>query len=313
MERGGVLYSPFTIYYLPFFTCRGSYMDSKHSTDKVFLRSQYAAHYRRAGRARWSVEARPDYLVLFLLAGKASWQAGNEGGELPARTAWIIDYEMPARVSAERAEYLLLSLSPAFVLDCAVRMRLTRADARISFRASRIEQDERLARLARDIAEELQQEEAGQELVVAALVEQLVAHLLRHYANIRRADELELSRAGLVDRRIRRAVELMRARLDTELPLEEIAAAAHLSPFHFSRLFKKLTGAPPHAYLAALRVARARVLLAETDLSITEIATRVGYASSSHFAKAFRQVTGLSPRAYRAAIIRGQRSEVGGL
>ncbi len=279
---------------------------SKHSTDKVFLRSQYAVHYRRAGRARWSVEARPDYLALFLLTGKVSWRAGDEAGELPARSALIFDYETPAHVSAGRAECLLLSLSPAFVLDCAVRMRLTRADARISFRPGRIEQDERLARLARDIAEELQQEEAGQELVVAALVEQVVAHLLRRHANIRRAGELELSRAGLVDRRIRRAVELMHTRLNTELPLEEIAAAAHLSPFHFSRLFKKLTGAPPHAYLAALRVARARALLAETDLSVTEIATRVGYASSSHFAKAFRQATGLSPRSFRAAIISSQ-------
>ena len=278
---------------------------SEHSTDKVFLRAQYTVHYRQAARARWSAEARPDYLALFLLTGRARWKRGSAVGELPAHSALLIDYEAPAQVSADRAEYLLLSLAPAFVLDCAVRMRLTRDDARISFHPDLIQHDERLLRLARDIADELTQEEAGQELVVAALVEQMVAYLLRHYANIRRADELELSRAGLVDRRIRRAVELMHARLGTELPLEEIAAAAHLSPFHFSRLFKKLTGAPPHAYLAALRVARARALLAESDLSITEIATRVGYASSSHFAKAFRQAAGLSPRAFRAAVIRG--------
>jgi transcriptional regulator GlxA family with amidase domain len=95
----------------------------------------------------------------------------------------------------------------------------------------------------------------------------------------------------------------MHARLGENLPLEEIASAAHLSPFHFARLFKKLTGATPHAYLATLRVARAQSLLADTDLSITETSARVGYDSPSHFAKAFRQATGLSPRAFRKAII----------
>ncbi len=49
----------------------------------------------------------------------------------------------------------------------------------------------------------------------------------------------------------------MHAHLDRDLPLEEIASAAHLSPFHFARLFKKLAGATPHAYLASLRAARA--------------------------------------------------------
>jgi AraC family transcriptional regulator len=137
-------------------------------------------------------------------------------------------------------------------------------------------------------------------------MEQLVIHLLRHHSNVRRSEELELSRVGLVDRRIRRAIELMHAHLDHELPLEEIAAAAYLSPFHFARLFKKLTGASPHAYLATLRATRAQTLLAETDLSISEVSVRVGYSSSSHFTKAFRQATGLTPRAFRKAVVSGQ-------
>ncbi|MEJ7710671.1 MAG: helix-turn-helix transcriptional regulator [Pyrinomonadaceae bacterium] len=98
----------------------------------------------------------------------------------------------------------------------------------------------------------------------------------------------------------------MHACLEEELPLEEIAAAAYLSPFHFARLFKKLTGATPHAYLAALRTNRARTLLAETDLSITEISARVGYASPSHFTKAFRQTAGLTPRDFRNALVKSR-------
>jgi AraC family transcriptional regulator len=97
----------------------------------------------------------------------------------------------------------------------------------------------------------------------------------------------------------------MHAHMHRDLALEEIASAAHLSPFHFARLFKKLTGATPHAYLAGLRATRAQALLAETDLPVTEVGARVGYMSSSHFARAFRQATGLSPRAYRKALVRG--------
>jgi AraC family transcriptional regulator len=95
----------------------------------------------------------------------------------------------------------------------------------------------------------------------------------------------------------------MHARLDRELPLEELAGAAYLSPFHFARLFKKATGTSPHAYLAALRIERAQQLLASTALSVTEIGSRVGYQSPSHFGKAFRQATGLTPRAFRSALV----------
>ena len=213
---------------------------------------------------------------------------------------------MPSQAaSTASAKTLLITLSPVFVLDCAARARLTRSDSVVTFRAPAVGRDERLARLARDLAEELLEEAAGQELVVGALVEHALVQLLRRYANVRRSESLELSRVGLVDRRLRLAVELMHAHLDRDLPLEEIAEAAHLSPFHFARLFKKLTGATPHAYLASLRAARARELLAETDLSVTEVGARVGYMSSSHFAKAFRRATGLSPRAYRNALVRG--------
>ncbi|HVF49898.1 MAG TPA: helix-turn-helix domain-containing protein [Pyrinomonadaceae bacterium] len=297
---------------------------TENSTDKVYAHAHYTIHYRSARRMRWHSTSRPLYAALFLLEGRLRWSAGEDvargadtegagggsqtpvaGGELERGGALFVNPGETARVAGERAESLSLSLAPAYVLDCAVRARLTRADARITFRASVVSPlDERLVRLARDLADELLEETTGQELVVAALIEQLVVQLLRRQTNIRRSDELELSRVGLIDRRIRRAVELMHAHLDRDLPLEEIAAAAHLSPFHFARLFKKLTGAAPHAYLAALRAARAQTLLAETDLSIIEVGARVGYSSPSHFAKAFRHAHGLSPRAFRAALVR---------
>lgn len=278
--------------------------DAVTPADLISMRpSQFSVHYRRGRRLRWAGEARADYALLLLLDGGLRWRAGGASGEINADGALLVSPGDGAQATGSgSSELLAITLSPVFVLDCATRAKLLRADAVVTFRANAVTDDARLSRLARDMADELLEGAVGQDVVIAALVEQTLVHVLRRYGNIRRSDHLELSRAGLVDRRVRRAVELMHDCLDRELPLEEIAAAAHLSPFHFARLFKKLTGAAPHAYLAALRAARAQALLAETDLSITEIGARVGYASSSHFSKAFRQAAGISPRAFRKAL-----------
>jgi AraC family transcriptional regulator len=271
------------------------------ASDKILVGEQFSLAYRRAGAWRAPGESRPDYTVVFLLSGALRTGAG----ELRAPAALLAAPGDALDARARDAETLTLTLAPAFLLDAALRARLARDDAHVTFRAHAVAGPSRLARLARDLAEELRGEEAGQQLVTSAIVEQIVVELLRRHANVRRTGELELTRFGLVDRRVRRAVELMHAHMERELPLEELAAAAYLSPFHFARLFKKVTGASPHAYLASLRIARAQTLLATTDASVTEIATRVGYASPSHFTKAFRQSTGLPPRAFRAAMVRG--------
>lgn len=271
--------------------------------DRIFIRPQYAVSYRRVRRARWKSEPRADYAALFLLKGNLTCSLMDQSCEIVEGGALLLEPGASASASGGEAEFLSLTLSSSFVLDCAIRTHKIATGTKIAFRVGKIARDERLTRLVHDLAHELRQEEAGQEIVIGALMDQLVVHLLRSYASMKRSTEMELSRVGFVDRRIRRAVELMHAHLDRELPLEEIAAAAYLSPFHFARLFKKLTGASPHAYLATLRNARAQTLLAETDLSISEVSTRVGYASPSHFTKAFRQTTGMTPRAFRKAVI----------
>lgn len=275
----------------------------QNQLDRVFLRPQFVVHYRRAPRTRWTSEARGDYTALFLLGGSFVCELDSEVNELTEADTLLLNPGATALARGRETEWLSLTLSPSLLLDAATRTRLIGAGSTVSFSEKIIRDNQRLSRIARDLADELTQEEAGQELVVAALIEQIVVELLRHHANMLRSPELELSRVGLVDRRIRRAVELMHAHLSENLPLERIAAAAYLSPFYFTRLFKKLTGTTPHVYLATLRTARAQALLADPNLSITEISSRVGYDSHSHFSKAFRQTTGLSPSAFRRAII----------
>lgn len=107
---------------------------------------------------------------------------------------------------------------------------------------------------------------------------------------------------ALAPLRLARVKEFVDAHLADDLSLAEIAAAAELSPFHFARVFKRETGAPPHRYLMERRVARARELLAGTTMDLAEVALACGFAGQSHFTTAFKRHTGLTPGAWRAAV-----------
>jgi hypothetical protein len=86
------------------------------------------------------------------------------------------------------------------------------------------------------------------------------------------------TKGGLAPWAERRCLDLMKARLSEDIGLEDLAAEARLSPFHFARMFKQSLGVPPRVYLTRLRVEKACDLLERTDLSVTEIALGVGYS-----------------------------------
>ena len=112
------------------------------------------------------------------------------------------------------------------------------------------------------------------------------------------------ARGGLAPWRLRRATELMAAHLDRDLGLAELAAAAGLSPSHFTRAFKRSTGRPPHRYLMERRVEHAQRLLASTDAPLAEVASDCGFADQSHLSTAFRRLLGATPGAWRGAVRR---------
>ena len=109
-------------------------------------------------------------------------------------------------------------------------------------------------------------------------------------------------KGGLAPWAERRCLELMWARLAEDISLEELAAAAQLSPFHFARMFKESLGVPPRVYLTRLRVEKACVLLEQTDLPIREIALKVGYSSNQVLARVFLKHMRSSPSDYRRAV-----------
>lgn len=109
-------------------------------------------------------------------------------------------------------------------------------------------------------------------------------------------------KGGLAPWAKRRCIELMRARLSEDLGLDELAAEAKLSPFHFARMFKQSVGVPPRVYLTQLRIEKASELLQLTARSVTEIALDVGYSSSQVLARVFIKHQRRSPSDYRRVV-----------
>ena len=101
-------------------------------------------------------------------------------------------------------------------------------------------------------------------------------------------------------RRLLRAKDRMDAASDEDWPVRRLARVSAVSEAHFARSFKEAFGIPPHRYLLTRRIERAKALLRETDLSITEIAFQTGWSSLGTFGRTFRDVTGESPGELRA-------------
>lgn len=283
---------------------RSSEADMSRESEDVRVRAtpRYELHYIRRDALAIAAAASTSHVVRCLLQGSARLSVSGETVEVPSGRTALLDPLVRHTLRSRRGpvEMVVLRVHPGLVADMATRLRLTRIGQEFVFR-ERVVADPHLVALCASARDELRHPRIGHEVILDALVEHILVHLFRHHLLVRRNLDLEFSRFGFVDRRLRRAIEFIHAHFDEDVRLTDMARAAFLSAFHFARLFKRLIGMTPHAYLASVRLEQAARLLVTTDLSMLEISRRVGYASQSHFAKAFKAWTGLTPREYRQA------------
>ena len=98
---------------------------------------------------------------------------------------------------------------------------------------------------------------------------------------------------------IARARTYIEENITEELPLSRVAQAVHTSSFYFCKMFKKITGLNFTHYVSRVRVEKAKKLLQNPNLRISEIAFDVGFQSLTHFNRVFRNITGVSPTEFR--------------
>jgi AraC-like DNA-binding protein len=100
-------------------------------------------------------------------------------------------------------------------------------------------------------------------------------------------------------RAIKRVSQFVDEHLSSAIPCEDLAALCRLSISHFSKSFRQSFGIPPHGYVQARRIDRAKKLLIESTEPLAQIALDCGLADQAHLSRLFRQVTGETPSSFR--------------
>jgi AraC family transcriptional regulator len=137
-------------------------------------------------------------------------------------------------------------------------------------------------------------------LYAESLMTALAAKLINNYSTARVLPHKH--KGGLAKHKLRLTVEFINEHLSEDLSLNALATLCGLSQFHFAKAFKQSTGMSPHTFIIARRIERAKLLLRETNLTVSEIAFRLGFADQSHFTKIFRKHTGVTPTGFQIQI-----------
>ena len=191
---------------------------------------------------------------------------------------------------------LQLFLDPAYLSDVAAEAGAGAPELidRFAF------EDPMLRQIVHGLLEELRDPGIAGALFGELAAQYLAVHLLRRHCAA--PPRVALAARGLTPGQVRRLEAHVGEHLGEEITLDDLAACARMSRFHFAHAFKQATGTSPHRWLVDRRIERAKTLLCATDLGIGEVARAVGFASQSHFGAVFRVRVGASPRGYRHGV-----------
>ena len=143
----------------------------------------------------------------------------------------------------------------------------------------------------------LEKPEAANRLFIDHVVLAFLSHLTTNYGE--RTVVMRRATGGLAPWQERRAKEMMLARIDGNVGLDDLAASCELSRSHFARAFKITTGSSPFQWLLARRIERAQNLLLNSSLPMDQIAEQCGFVDQSHFARTFLKFVHATPGRWR--------------
>ena len=147
----------------------------------------------------------------------------------------------------------------------------------------------------RNILREMEQKQPGYEDICQAFMEILIIRLMRS-TGLSVPTEPQNSVGNHQCAAVRRYID---HHFKESLTLDQLAEEAHMNKFYLSHAFKQEYGISPINYMISRRLEESKYLLAETDLSMSQIAQLLGFSSLSYFSQVFRKTQGLSPMEYR--------------
>ncbi|MBQ7001582.1 MAG: helix-turn-helix transcriptional regulator [Oscillospiraceae bacterium] len=150
----------------------------------------------------------------------------------------------------------------------------------------------------RNILREMEQKNTGYEDVCQAFMEILIIRLMRS-TSLAVPAEPQFVSGNRQCAAVRRYIDL---HFKEALTLEQLAEEAHMNKYYLSHAFKREYGVSPINYMISRRIEESKYLLAETDLSMSQIAQLLGFSSLSYFSQVFRRTQSITPMEYRQSV-----------
>jgi AraC family transcriptional regulator len=192
------------------------------------------------------------------------------------------------------------------ISDAALMASSDGAYGEVELRPSRKFADQRLSAMVAAADAEMVAGFPSGRLFLDSVEQAMAVALVNRHAVRHRP--VQIYRGGLGSARLRRIKELVQAKMEDDLRLDEMAQSVGLSTAHFARMFRKSTGETPHQFVLRERIERGKAMLRALDARVLDVAVACGFKTQQHFAQVFRDVCEVSPTEYRQDFIGSEAS-----
>jgi AraC family transcriptional regulator len=244
----------------------------------------------------------PDYWVpqdqsLAMMLRPGSMESGSKRSALEKFDYGPGDLALCHRHDGEWFGLMTVAHLQLGISDAALLASSDGAYGEVELRPSRKFADPRLSALVAAVDAEMVAGFPSGRLFLDSVEQAIAVALVNGYAVRHRP--VQIYRGGLGSARLRRIKELVHAKMEDDLSLDEMAQSVGLSTAHFARMFRKSTGETPHRFVLRQRLERAKAMLLAPDARVLDVAVACGFKTQQHFARVFRDLWGVSPTEYR--------------